>query len=86
MEQFSIERLKKGTATVALGNPCRVICTDLKSNTPVVVAIEYPTGEKLRCFDQNGYCAEANLRLVTEEPQPTAPAPVASKPKPKTKK
>lgn len=47
MEQFSIERLKQGKVTVALENPCRVICTDLKSNTPIVVAIEYPTGEKL---------------------------------------
>lgn len=67
MEQFSIERLKQGKVTVALENPCRVICTDLKSNTPIVVAIEYPTGEKLRMFDTNGYCAEANLRIILEE-------------------
>lgn len=70
MEQFSIERLKQGKVTVALENPCRVICTDLKSNTPIVVAIEYPTGEKLRMFDTNGYCAEANLRIILEEKEP----------------
>lgn len=70
MEQFNIQRVKQGKATVALGNPCRVICTDLKSNTPIVVAIEYPTGEKLRMFDTNGYCAEANLRIILEEKEP----------------
>lgn len=70
MEQFSIERLKQGKVTVALENPCRVICTDLKSNTPIVVAIEYPTGEKLRMFDTNGYCADANLRIILEEKEP----------------
>jgi len=70
MEQFSIEKLKQGKVTVALENPCRVICTDLKSNTPIVVAIEYPTGEKLRMFDTNGYCAEANLRIILEEKEP----------------
>lgn len=66
MEDFSIEKLRKGNAKVTLCNPCRIICTDLKSNTPIVVAIEYPTGEKLRMFDANGFCSEANLQLVID--------------------
>lgn len=70
MEDFSIEKLRKGNAKVTLCNPCRIICTDLKSNTPIVVAIEYPTGEKLRMFDANGFCSEANLQLVIEEKEP----------------
>lgn len=85
MEAFNIQRVKQGKATVALGNPCRVICTDLKSNTPIVVAVEYPTGEKLRLFDNNGYCSEANLRLVIDEPKQEA-TPTKQQSKPKTSK
>lgn len=85
METFNIQRVKQGKATVALGNPCRIICTDLKSNTPIVVAIEYPTGEKIRLFDTEGYCAEANLRLVIDEPRQEPKPTKQNKPKSNSK-
>lgn len=48
MKPFDYEAVKNGAAFCdSLGNPGRILCHDLRNNTPLVIAVKQPNGNEL---------------------------------------
>ena len=79
MEQFSLEKhLENPSRKVVTreGRPVRIVCWDLKSNTPIIAAIQWnQEREDCYCYNTIGRCAnnigELDLFFADEEKELT---------------
>lgn len=75
MELFSLEKWLKDKSRKVVtreGRPVRIVCWDLKCNTPIIVAIQWnQEREDCYCYDTIGRCAnnvgELDLFFADEE-------------------
>jgi len=55
MKPFDLEKAKAGEPVVTRdGRPVRIVCSDLKSEEPVVGIVDYGSFEKVFCFSLAG--------------------------------